>query len=172
MQKKVNLSIKNREGFRPFAPSVMAEEVQNYFEMEDPSPYNVIGKGGETGAGDFLCRTIILPATGRINSTISAASFRRQHMLTIRRGLQTVDSQTHPRFWQLLWSFRELTGCAVLLNTSFNVRDEPIVNTPDDAFRCFLQTKMDYLVIGDFILTRRIILQKIKYTNIPIRWIF
>ena len=70
--------------------------------------------------------------------------------------IQTVDRQTHPRFWQLLRSFRELTGCAVLINTSFNVRDEPIVNTPEEAYRCFMQTGMDWLVMGDLIFDKRL----------------
>jgi carbamoyltransferase len=66
-----------------------------------------------------------------------------------------VDRQTNPLFWQLLHSFKELTGCPVLINTSFNVKDEPIVNTPEDAFRCFLQTQMDYLVAGRFIFSKK-----------------
>lgn len=153
MQKKLNLSIKNREGFRPFAPAVLLEEVQNYFELEGPSPYMLLVKEVRRS------RQLRLPEDYAQRNWMDKLYWQRSDLPAITHvdysaRIQTVDQQTHPRFWQLLDAFREQTGCAVLINTSFNVRDEPIVNTPEEAFRCFCQTQMDYLVIGDFIFSR------------------
>lgn len=154
MQKKLNLSIKNREGFRPFAPAVLAEEAADYFELEGTSPYMLLVKEVKKS------RQIALPADYSGRDWMEKLYYRRSDLPAITHvdysaRVQTVDRQTNPMFWQLLDSFRELTGCAVLINTSFNVRDEPIVNTPEDAFRCFLQTEMDYLVMGDFIFAKK-----------------
>jgi carbamoyltransferase len=175
MQKKLNLSIKNREGFRPFAPAVLAEEVQHYFEMDGTSVDGAHGNGtpvdgasgnGASGGGmsPYMLlvkavkksRQLSLPEDYATRSWMEKLYFLRSDLPAITHvdysaRIQTVDRETHPRFWELLHSFRELTGCAVLINTSFNVRDEPIVNTPEDAFRCFSLTQMDYLVMGDFI---------------------
>jgi carbamoyltransferase len=153
MQKKLNLRIKNREGFRPFAPAVLLEEVQDYFELEGPSPYMLLVKEVRRS------RQLPLPEGYAGRDWMDKLYYQRSDLPAITHvdhsaRIQTVDRRTHPRFWQLLHAFRELTGCAVLINTSFNVRDEPIVNTPEDAFRCFCQTQMDYLVIGDFIFSR------------------
>jgi carbamoyltransferase len=153
MQKKLNLRIKNREGFRPFAPAVLVEEVQDYFELEGPSPYMLLVKEVKRS------RQLPLPEDYATRDWMDKLYYQRSDLPAITHvdhsaRIQTVDRKTHPRFWALLDAFRELTGCAVLINTSFNVRDEPIVNTPEDAFRCFCQTQMDYLVIGDFIFSR------------------
>jgi len=161
MQKKLNLSIKNREGFRPFAPAVLLEEVQDYFELEGPSPYMLLVKEVKRS------RQLPLPEDYATRDWMDKLYYRRSDLPAITHvdqsaRIQTVDRETHPRFWQLLHAFRELTGCAVLINTSFNVRDEPIVNTPEDAFRCFCQTQMDYLVIGDFIFSRNAYLAATK----------
>ena len=154
MQRKLNLSIKNREGFRPFAPAVMEEEAGNYFEMEGTSPYMLLVKGVKSE------RQIPLPTDFSTMEWVDKLYLRRSDLPAITHidysaRIQTVDRQSNPLFWQLLHSFRELTGCAVLVNTSFNVKDEPIVNTPEDAFRCFLQTQMDYLVAGRFIFSKK-----------------
>jgi carbamoyltransferase len=161
MQKKLNLSIKNREGFRPFAPAVLLEEVQDYFELEGSSPYMLLLKEVKRS------RQLPLPEDYATRDWMDKLYYRRSDLPAITHvdqsaRIQTVDRETHPRFWQLLHAFRELTGCAVLINTSFNVRDEPIVNTPEDAFRCFCQTQMDYLVIGDFIFSRNAYLAATK----------
>jgi carbamoyltransferase len=153
MQKKLNLSIKNREGFRPFAPAVLVEEVQDYFELEGPSPYMLLVKEVKRS------RQLPLPEDYASRDWMDKLYYQRSDLPAITHvdhsaRIQTVDRKTHPHFWALLHAFQELTGCAVLINTSFNVRDEPIVNTPEDAFRCFCQTQMDYLVIGDFIFSR------------------
>ena len=154
MQKKLNLSIKNREGFRPFAPAVLAEEASHYFEMKGRSPYMLLVKEVKKE------RRTSLPADYASWGWMEKLYFRRSDLPAITHvdysaRVQTVDERSQPRFRQLLQAFHRLTGCAVLINTSFNVRDEPIVNTPEDAFRCFQQTQMDYLVIGDFIFGKK-----------------
>jgi carbamoyltransferase len=154
MQKKLNLKIKFREGFRPFAPAVLGEEVQEYFEMEDPSPYMLIVKEIRDS------RRCPLPADYAGRSVTDKLYFQRSDLPAITHidysaRIQTVHRRTNPRFWQLLSAFHRLTGTAVLINTSFNVRDEPIVNTPEDAYRCFMRTEMDYLVIGDLVFDKR-----------------
>lgn len=152
MQKKLNLSIKNREGFRPFAPVVLAEAVGEYFEIGDPfvSPYMLLVKGVRES------RRCPLPEGYAGWSVEKKLAFPRSDLPAITHidysaRIQTVHRQTNPRFWHLLSCFRKLTGCAVLINTSFNVRDEPIVHTPEEAYRCFMQTEMDCLVMGDLI---------------------
>jgi carbamoyltransferase len=154
MQKKLNLSIKNREGFRPFAPAVLAEEAQNYFEIESASPYMLLVKEVKKS------RQVPLPADFAGLGWADKLAFRGSDLPAITHvdhsaRVQTVDRLSHPLFWQLLHSFKELTGCPVLINTSFNIRDEPIVNSPEDAVRCFLQTKMDFLVAGPFIFSKK-----------------
>jgi len=154
MQKKLNLSIKNREGFRPFAPAVLAEEAQNYFEIESASPYMLLVKEVKKS------RQVPLPADFAALGWADKLAYRGSDLPAITHvdhsaRVQTVDRLSHPLFWQLLHSFKELTGCPVLINTSFNIRDEPIVNSPEDAVRCFLQTKMDFLVAGPFIFSKK-----------------
>ena len=153
MQKKLNLKIKFREGFRPFAPAVLLEESHNYFDSNGPSPtvrtapvQESQRKPHSTGPA----RTDISERLNEYRSEIQAVT----HMDYSAR-LQTVDHDTNPRFRQLLETFRELTGSAVLVNTSFNVRGEPIVCTPEDAWRCFVGTEMDYLVMGNLLVDRR-----------------
>jgi carbamoyltransferase len=153
MQKKLNLSIKNREGFRPFAPVVLAEEAHDYFEMEGSSPYMLFVRPVKKS------RQLPLPPDYATWSWADKLYWQRSDLPAITHvdysaRIQTVDRETNPGFWQLLRAFRELTGCAVLINTSFNVRDEPIVNTPEDACRCFRQTQMDYLVMGEYIFSK------------------
>jgi len=154
MQKKLNLSIKNRESFRPFAPAVLAEEAGNYFEIDSASPYMLLVKEVKKS------RQVPLPAGFAALGWADKLAFGGSDLPAITHvdhsaRVQTVDRLTHPLFWRLLHSWKELTGCPVLINTSFNVRDEPIVNTPEDAVRCFLQTKMDYLVAGPFIFSKK-----------------
>jgi carbamoyltransferase len=155
MQKKLNLSIKFREGFRPFAPAVLAEEVQDYFEFEEPSPYMLMVKGVRKS------RRVNLPEHFADRSLTEKLYFQRSDLPAVTHidysaRIQTVHRETNPKFWQLLYSFRELTGCAELVNTSFNVRDEPIVNTPEEAYRCFMRTEMDFLVMGAFIFEKKL----------------
>ena len=154
MQKKLNLKIKYREGFRPFAPVVPIEDIKDYFEHDDISPYMLLVKPVKT------TRQIPYPS-GYANTTLlDKLYFLRSDIPAITHidysaRIQTVHRETNERFWKLLQAFKKQTGCAVMVNTSFNVRGEPIVNTPDDSYRCFMRTDMDYLVIGNFIFDKR-----------------
>lgn len=148
MQTTMNLKIKYRESFRPFAPSVLAEDVSNYFEQQTPSPYMLIVAQVAASLLKPVEKTLKgLDRLKQIRSDLPAIT----HVDNSAR-IQTVHQETNPRYYQLLKAFKELTGCAVLINTSFNVRGEPIVATPEDAFRCFMRTEMDVLVLENFIL--------------------
>lgn len=152
----MNLKIKYRESFRPFAPAVIEERCQDYFDLDDVSPYMLlvapvrdeIRKSADTAAfnaGD----DDLLPIVRRERSTIPAVTH-----VDYSARVQTVNAEEAPEFHRLLRAFEQLTGCAVLVNTSFNVRGEPIVCTPQDAYRCFMRTEMDMLVLEDCILEK------------------
>jgi carbamoyltransferase len=150
MQKRLNLKIKFRESFRPFAPSVLYEDTEEYFEMKTPSPYMLliadIRKERRKPLPPDYHQQPIRDKLYYIRSDIPAITH-----LDYTARLQSVHRDTNPRFWELLKAFKEQTGYGVIVNTSFNVRGEPIVCTPEDAYRCFMRTDMDYLVLGDFI---------------------
>jgi carbamoyltransferase len=154
MQRKLNLKIKYREGFRPFAPSVQHEHAGEYFDAPAPSPYMLLvadvvhnrRKPLPEGYQGLPLREKLYHLRSDIPSVTHIDYSAR---------LQTVHRETNPRYWQLIESFRQLTGCGVIVNTSFNVRGEPIVMTPEDAYRCFMRTEMDYLVIGNMIFDKR-----------------
>jgi len=131
MQSVLNLKIKQRESFRPFAPSVLEERAADYFELDRSSPY------------------MLLVASVRNEQNVPAIT----HVDGSAR-VQTVSKATQPRYHELLTAFDRLTGCGLVINTSFNVRGEPIVCTPSDAYRCFMRTDMDYLVLGSFLLDK------------------
>ena len=148
-QRTMNLSIKYRESFRPFAPAVLAEDVTTYFELDRPSPYMLLVAPVRAErcvprqieiAGDDL-----LSAVNQIRSDIPAVT----HWDYSAR-VQTVHSETNPLFHELIERFKQKTGIGVVVNTSFNVRGEPIVCTPADAYQCFMRTKMDYLYLEGF----------------------
>lgn len=151
MQQMLNLKIKYREGFRPFAPAVLREDVSEYFELDGDSPYMLMvaqvnnSRLKELSAKDLSRRG--LARLEIVRSDLPAIT----HVDNSAR-VQTVDPETNPRFHQLISAFKEKTGYGVLINTSFNVRDEPIVCTPEDAYRCFMATEMDVLVLGDSVL--------------------
>ena len=154
MQKKLNLKIKYREGFRPFAPIVLAEDVSEYFNQAEPSPYMLLVKPVKNN------RQIPYPADFRQDGLLDKLYFLRSDIPAVTHidysaRLQTVHKETNSKLWNLLNTFKKLTGYSVLVNTSFNVRGEPIVNSPEDAYRCFMRTDMDYLVIGDFIFDKK-----------------
>ncbi len=147
MQTRMNLKIKYRESFRPFAPAVLAERAADYFEIDRPSPYMMLVAPvrselrrpmSEEQNKLFGIEKLKVP-----RSSIPAVTH-----IDYSARIQTVDRITNPRFRRLLERFQALTGCAVLVNTSFNVRGEPIVRTPAEAYRCFMRTQMDYLVLG------------------------
>ena len=150
MQSIMNLKVKFRESFRPFAPVVRRERVADYFELEVESPYMLLVapireelryplEAGLSGLELLKQKRSTLPAVTHVDYSAR---------------IQTVDRAENPLLYELLLRFEEVTGCGVLVNTSFNVRGEPIVCTPDDAYRCFLNTEMDYLVMGNFVIER------------------
>ena len=148
MQKKLNLKIKYREGFRPFAPSVLEEDAKEYFNLHDDSPYMLLTapvassrRLPQAEAGADVSVRLNTPRSDIPSVTHLDYSAR----------VQTVSKKTNPRFWDLINAFKTQTGYGLLVNTSFNVRGEPIVMTPEDAYRCFMNTEMDYLVIGDYL---------------------
>lgn len=153
MQSVMNLKIKYRESFRPFAPSVLAERVSDYFEIDRQSPYMLLVAPVKQNL-----RLPIDPEQEQLfgidllnvpRSTIPAVTH-----VDYSARIQTVHQETNPRYYKLIRHFEQKTGSAVLVNTSFNVRGEPIVCTPEDAYRCFMRTEMDYLVLENFLLAK------------------
>jgi len=153
MQKRMNLKTKFREGFRPFAPTVLEEDVSEHFELDCPSPYMLLVVPIREE------KRVPLPPNYNELSLSERLYFLRSDLPSITHvdysaRIQTVNKNVNPRYWQLLTEFKRITGYGVLVNTSFNVRGEPIVCTPEDAYRCFMRTAMDYLVMGDFVLDK------------------
>ena len=153
MQRKLNMKIKFRESFRPFAPTVLEDRVADYFELDRASPYMLLvapvreerrKSMGEDGERLFGIEKLNLP-----RSDIPAVTH-----VDYSARVQTVREESNPNYYGLLRAFESLTGCGVLVNTSFNVRGEPIVLSPADAYRCFMRTNMDYLVLWPFILAK------------------
>ena len=151
MQQLINRKIKFRERFRPFAPAVLAEDAADYFEVGTASPYMLfvapvkkslrcIGKNNTATLTERLYQQ---------RSSVPAITH-----VDYSARLQTVHRSLHPKFWGLINSFKKLTGCSMLINTSFNVRGEPVVNTPVDAWLAFMRTEMDYLVMGNYVFER------------------
>ena len=150
MQKKLNLKIKYREGFRPFAPSVLAEDCQTYFEQETDSPYMLIVSPVSKNYRKELPENYNdLPLWERLYTKRSA--IQSVTHLDFSARIQTVHKETNSRYWELINAFKQNTGYGLVVNTSFNVRGEPVVCNPYDAYRCFMSTEMDYLVLGDFV---------------------
>jgi carbamoyltransferase len=151
MQSVMNLKIKYRESFRPFAPSVLMEEVQNYFDHDRGSPYMLM-----VAPVSEQIRTPMTPDEDKLFG-IDKLNVSRSELPSITHvdysaRIQTVHRCTNPRYHALISAFQAKTGCGVVVNTSFNVRGEPIVCTPEDSYRCFMRTEMDYLVIENFLL--------------------
>jgi carbamoyltransferase len=154
MQKKLNLKIKYRESFRPFAPSVLAENCAEYFDYDGISPYMLLVHPVAES------RRKPLPADYDSMDVRDKLYYLRSDLPSITHidysaRIQTVHKETNPRYYQLIDSFKELTGYGVIVNTSFNVRGEPIVCTPNDSYRCFMRTEMDYLVVGNYVFDKR-----------------
>ena len=153
MQKLLNLKVKYRESFRPFAPSVLRENVADYFEMDSDSPYMLL-------VADVVSqRRIAMNDAEKALFGIDKLNVARSDIPAVTHvdysaRVQTVHRETNPRYHALISAFRDLTGCPVVVNTSFNVRGEPIVCTPADAFRCFMGTDIEVLVVGDCFLRK------------------
>jgi len=157
MQSTMNLRIKYRESFRPFAPSVLAEDVGEYFELDRESPYMLlvadVRKNLRSELNDEQKRLMKEPdLRKRVNvkrSTIPAVTH-----VDMSARIQSVDERRFGRYWRLLREFKKQTGSGVIINTSFNIRGEPIVCTPQDAYRCFMATDMDVLVLENCLLEK------------------
>ncbi len=153
MQKRLNLKIKYREGFRPFAPSVLFEETKNYFGLDRPSPYMLLVAPVQEARRRPLPpgyeNLELFERLYHLRSDIPAVTH-----VDYSARIQTVHKETNEKYWRLIQAFKEQTGCGVIVNTSFNVRGEPIVCTPEDAYQCFMRTEMDYLVMGDFLFVK------------------
>lgn len=157
MQSKLNLKIKYRESFRPFAPSVLEERVTDYFDLEGKSPYMLIcADVQETLRREFDLKLQLeengkdlLPVINMSRSSIPAVTH-----VDYSARIQTVNEAVNPVFYRIIKAFEKRTGCGVVINTSFNVRGEPIVCSPEDAYRCFMRTEMDILVLENMILRK------------------
>jgi len=153
MQRTLNLKVKYRESFRPFAPSILAEDVSQWFDFEGDSPYMLmVADVLDAYRKPMTKEQQELFGIDRLNvtrSTIPAVTH-----VDYSARLQTVHADTNPRYHALISAFRDLTGCPILVNTSFNVRGEPIVCTPQDAFHCFMGTDIEWLAIGNVLLRK------------------
>nr|WP_276369044.1 carbamoyltransferase [Chryseolinea sp. H1M3-3] len=154
MQQKLNLKIKYRESFRPFAPSVLIEDAASYFELDGASPYMLLVKPIKKNLRKQV------PLAYKQLDVRQKLYYSRSYLPSVTHvdfsaRVQTVHLETNPRYHKLIQAFKKKTGCSVLVNTSFNVRGEPIVCTPEDAYRCFMRTGIDYLIIGDFFFSKK-----------------
>lgn len=154
MQRKLNVKIKYRESFRPFAPSVLAEDCAQYFQHDASSPYMLLVQ-------PVCCKRRKPLPPGYDNFSLKDKLYHlRSDMPAITHidysaRIQTVHRETNPVYHSLVQEFKKLTGYGVVVNTSFNVRGEPIICTPEDAYRCFMRTEMDYLVIGNYLFEKK-----------------
>ncbi len=153
MQKKLNLKIKYREGFRPFAPSVKAEDCKDYFDLDTASPYMlVVSPVKESRRNKMPTGYNAMPLMERLY--VQRSDLPAITHIDFSARVQTIHKETNERYWKLLDTFKQKTGFAVMVNTSFNVRGEPPVCTPEDAYKCFMRTEMDYLVVGNYLLSK------------------
>jgi carbamoyltransferase len=154
MQAQMNLKIKFRESFRPFAPSVLVEDVHDYFEYEGPSPYMLqvayVNKDIRREMSEDEKGLWGIDKLNVVRSKIPAITH-----VDYSARLQTVHKNTNPMYHEMISEFKNKTGCPVIVNTSFNVRGEPIVMSPEHAYLCFMRTEMDYLVLGPFLLDKQ-----------------
>ena len=151
MQKQLNLKVKYRESFRPFAPSVLREDVNEWFELKTDSPYMLLV--ADVKENKRLAMTEeekVLFGIDKLN--VPRSSVPAITHVDYSARIQTVHADTNKRYHDVISKFKEKTGCPLVVNTSFNVRGEPIICTPTDAYKCFMGTEMDVLVIGNYIL--------------------
>ena len=166
MQKKLNLKVKYRESFRPFAPSVLREDVSEWFHLNSDSPYMLLVSNVEEK------KCIEMDSNQKKLFGINKLNVKRSEIPAVTHvdysaRIQTVHQETNPKYYNLLLHFKKGTGCPVIVNTSFNVRGEPIVNTPEDAFNCFMGTELDALAIGNCYLEKKdqVVSSKTDYKN-------
>ena len=154
MQSAMNLKIKYRESFRPFAPSVLRERVADWFELDTDSPYMLL-----VANVDEPRRRRLTPEEESLWG-IEKLNVRRSEIPAVTHvdfsaRIQTVRRETNPLYWDIIEAFEKQTGCPIIVNTSFNVRGEPIVCTPEDSYRCFMRTEMDFLVLETCVLDKK-----------------
>ncbi|MEZ4747641.1 MAG: carbamoyltransferase C-terminal domain-containing protein [Calditrichia bacterium] len=153
MQETMNLKIKFRESFRPFAPSVAADRVSEYFEIDRSSPYMLlvadVKKSRQKPMSTDESELFGISKLNIVRSEIPAITH-----VDYSARVQTVHPETNPLYYRTIKKFEEKYGCPVIINTSFNVRGEPIVCTPEDAYRCFMRTNMDYLMLGNYLIDK------------------
>jgi carbamoyltransferase len=153
MQKNLNLKVKYRESFRPFAPAVLREDVSDWFELDSDSPYMlIVADVRDDKRRAMSAQEHALFGIDKLN--VSRSQIPAVTHVDYSARIQTVSADTNPLFHRLLRQFKALSGCPVLVNTSFNVRGEPIVCTPEDAFRCFMGNELDVLVVGNCVLRK------------------
>ena len=158
MQSKLNLKIKYRESFRPFAPAVLLEDVSKYFELEEESPYMLFVENVQKSR---CCKTHIQSELSRYDDDmLKIVKQKRSDIPAVTHvdysaRIQTVSQERNQYFYSVIKAFQKKTGCGVVINTSFNVRGEPIVCTPKDAYACFMRTEMDILVLENIILYKK-----------------
>lgn len=154
MQEVMNLKIKFRESFRPFAPSVLKDHVSDYFDLDRESPYMLlvapVKEEKRRAMTDDEVRLFGIDKLNVVRSEIPAITH-----VDYSARVQTVDEEDSPRYYRLIREFKKITGCPVIINTSFNVRGEPIVCTPEHAYTCFMRTNMDYLVLGNYVVDKK-----------------
>ena len=153
MQSHLNLKIKKRESFRPFAPSVLQERVSEYFQIDRASPYMLLVAPVTEDR-----RIAMTPDQERLfgidKLNVARSDLPAVTHIDYSARIQTVSRETNPLYYDVIDAFGKKTGCPVIINTSFNVRGEPIVCRPEEAFRCFMRTKMDYLVLGNYVIAK------------------
>jgi len=153
MQKNLNLKVKYRESFRPFAPSIIREDLPEWFEMNCDSPYMLFVSNVESSKRRSMTKDEkALFGIDKLN--VKRSEIPAVTHVDYSARVQTVHKETNSKYYKLLSEFKKKTGCPVLVNTSFNVRGEPIVNTPKDAFNCFMGTELDALAIGNCYLSK------------------
>ena len=154
MQKNLNLKIKYRESFRPFAPSILREDLENWFDLECDSPYMLlVAQVNSKIKKDMSDEQKNLFGIDKLN--IKRSEIPAVTHVDYSARIQTVSKKTNLKYYNLIKKFKEKTNCPVILNTSFNVKGEPIVNSPKDAFKCFMGTELDVLVIGNCFLEKK-----------------
>jgi carbamoyltransferase len=153
MQKQLNLKVKFRESFRPFAPSILREDVSNWFDHDKDSPYMLLVADVQKDKQlEMTSDEKAMVGLDKLNVTRSSVPAVTHVDYSAR--IQTVHADTNPRYHAVIAKFKEKTGCPLVINTSFNIRGEPIVCTPTDAFRCFMGTDMDVLAVGNYLLNK------------------
>ena len=154
MQSIMNLKIKYRESFRPFAPSVLREQVAEWFDLDEDSPYMMlVADVAEDHRRQMTAEEEKLWGIDKLN--VKRSDIPAVTHVDYSARIQTVRREINPVYWAIIDAFHRQTGCPLIVNTSFNVRGEPIVCTPEDSYRCFMRTEMDYLVLESCVLDKR-----------------